>query len=175
MTTWIVIAAAVVVVLIAVGIILSATRRHRLRSKFGPEYDRAKNRELRGREKRVDELDILPLTAVARQRYVNQWQSVQGRFVDHPSNCVRDADALVMTVMHERGYPMEDFDQRSADVSVDHPHVVQNYRAAHAISMANEHGKAGTEDLRQAMVHYRTLFEELLGDPSEGAQDRRVS
>lgn len=170
---YIVIAAVVVFVIIAIAV--SAARRRRLRSRFGPEYDRAKNSDLRQREKRVEELDIVPLSTVARQRYMSQWQAVQSRFVDHPSNAVRDADTLVTTVMHERGYPMDRFEQRAANISVDHPRVVDNYRAAHAISLASDNDAASTEDLRQAMVHYRTLFEELLDDGAEGAQDRRVS
>jgi predicted nucleic acid-binding protein len=172
MPLWGYIAIAAAVVILLIVFVATAVRRRHLRSRFGPEYDRAKNSDLRKREKRVDELDIVPLSAVARQRYMNQWQSLQSRFVDHPSNAVRDADALVATVMNERGYPVDDFEQRSADISVDHPRVVQNYRAAHAISLASDHGQASTEDLRQAMVHYRTLFEDLLGDD---AQDRRVS
>src|SRR5204862_8220126 len=98
----------------------------------------------------------------ARERYRAEWQAAQPRFVDEPAGAVTQADRLVIQVMSDRGYPMEDFEQRSADISVDHPHVVDDYRAAHAISMANEHGRASTEDLRQAMVHYRRLFEDLL-------------
>jgi hypothetical protein len=101
---------------------------------------------------------------------------VQARFVDRPSDAVREADVLVTKVMQERGYPVENFEQRSSDISVDHPHVVDNYRAAHGISMADQQGKASTEDLRQAMVHYRSLFDELLGDrPRQEDAGRRVS
>ncbi len=171
--TYIVIAAAAVLLIVVLA--TTMFRRRHLRSRFGPEYERAKNSDLRKREKRVDELDIVPLSAVARQRYMTQWTALQARFVDHPSNAVRDADALVGTVMNERGYPVDNFDQRAADISVDHPKVVEKYRAAHAISLASDHGEASTEDLRQAMVHYRTLFEDLLGDDADAAQDRRVS
>jgi len=160
------------VFLVIVAIVGTAVRRRRLRSKFGPEYDRAKNSELRQREKRVDGLDIVPLSAIARQRFSNQWELVQGRFVEDPAGAVREADGLVATVMNERGYPMDTFDQRSADISVDHPRVVENYRAAHAITLASEKEVASTEDLRQAMVHYRTLFEDLLDDATP---ERRVS
>ena len=167
---WVLIAVVIVVVIGAV--VMSAWRRRRLRSRFGPEYDRARAErgrfgaasDLKGRQKRREELDIVPLSGAARERYTEQWQAVQARFVDDPSNAAREADGLVSTVMRERGYPVENFDQRSADVSVDHPHVVDNYRAAHAISLANEHGKASTEDLRQSLIHYRALFDELLGD-----------
>ena len=172
MPVWAYVVIAVVVFVVIVAVIGSAFRRRRLRGRFGPEYDRAKNSELRKREKRVDKLDIVPLSSVARQRYVGQWETVQTRFVDDPKSAVREADALVTTVMNERGYPMDNFDTRAADISVDHPNVVENYRAAHAISLAADHGQATTEDLRQAMVHYRTLFEELLGDEQP---QRRVS
>ena len=101
-------------------------------------------------------------TPAARQRYSDEWQNTQARFVGEPAAAVRQADVLVISVMRDRGYPMEDFDQRSADISVDHPQVVHNYRAAHAISMANDHGRASTEDMRQALVYYRSLFDELL-------------
>src|SRR5207249_880388 len=145
----------------------------RMQSRFGPEYDRAVSEtgsqrkatsELSQREKRRRERNIVPLSSAARERYSVQWQSVQARFVDQPSEAVGEADGLVMAVMQERGYPMESFDQRSADISVDHPRVVDNYRAAHGISLANQQGQASTEDLRQAMVHYRSLFDELLGE-----------
>ncbi len=172
MPVWAYVVIAVAVFLLIVGFVVSAMRRRGLRERFGPEYDRAKNSELRQREKRVDQLDIVPLSSVARQRYANQWQTVQTQFVDDPASAVRAADALVTTVMNERGYPMDTFDQRTADISVDHPRVAENYRAAHAISLASDNGQATTEDLRQAMVHYRTLFEELLGDEEP---ERRVS
>src|SRR5438445_11636612 len=178
---WLLVVIGVVVLALIVTVIASATRRRRRRSRFGPEYDRTREEkgrfgttsELRGREKRRQELEIVELSGAARQRYTQQWQTVQTAFVDRPSDAVRDADGLVTTVMRERGYPIENFEQRSADVSVDHPNVVQNYRAAHAISLANGHARASTEDLRQAMVHYRALFEELLGDTD--TRERRVS
>jgi hypothetical protein len=110
----------------------------------------------------VDSLHIRPLDLEARDEFARQWRDAQARFVDEPAQAVAIADRLVAEVMRERGYPVEDFEQREADISVDHPRVVQNYRAGHALSMAAQQGRAGTEDLRQAMVHYRSLFEDLL-------------
>ncbi len=179
---WIVIAVAVIVVIAVVAwAIASRKRSERLRSRFGPEYDRTMTEadsrrraesELEARRKRREELDIRPLTPASRQRYADEWRTVQARFVDDPGGAVGQADALVIQVMAERGYPMEDFGQRAADISVDHPRVVEDYRAAHGISMANDHGRASTEDLRQAIVHYRSLFEDLL---EEDQGDRRVA
>jgi len=149
-------------------------RSDRLRQAFGPEYDRVVSTtgdqrgaesELESRQKRRARLDIRPLSAAARGRYAEAWRDAQGRFVDSPSDAVGEADQLVILVMRERGYPIEDFETRAGDISVDHPGVVENYRAAHAVSQANDRGEAETEDLRQAMVHYRTLFEVLLGIP----------
>ena len=169
---WIVIAVAAVVV---VGLVLWSalrTRRTRtLKEGFGPEYERTvadapskreAEAELRERQKRREELDVKPLEPEARDRYADSWQATQARFVDDPGGAIAEADVLIQQVMRERGYPVEDFEQRAADVSVDHPEVVNNYRAAHGISVAHEREKATTEDLRQAMVHYRSLFDELL-------------
>jgi hypothetical protein len=174
---WVIIVVAVIAVIALVA--LSAARRRKVQSRFGPEYGRAVEEtgssrratsELRQREQRRKELNIVPLSPAARERHTEHWQMVQARFVDSPAGAVREADALVSSVMQERGYPMEDFDQRSADISVDYPHVVENYRAAHGISLANEQEQATTEDLRQAMVHYRSLFEELLGESATVTQ-----
>jgi hypothetical protein len=168
--------------LIGIGVVLACllviwsvftTRRRRagLQSTFGPEYDRtvadAPSRreaesDLAARRDRRDELDIRPLDEPTQQRYSEKWRRTQERFVDDPPGAVGEADDLIMQVMRDRGYPVEDFEQRASDVSVDHPEVVSNYRAAHGISVANERGKASTEDLRTAMVHYRALFTELL-------------
>ena len=165
-----------VVAVVAVGSIvwmLSKRRREALQERFGPEYERtvrerdsrrAAESELQHREKRREELDIRPLAPVARARYVDEWGGVQAKFVDDPNTAVLDANGLVLRVMGDRGYPMEEFEQRAADISVDHPGVVENYRAAYRIAVLDGDGRAGTEDLRQAMVHYRSLFEELLGD-----------
>jgi len=175
---WIVIAVAVVLVLAAVAWAVASNRRRKeLQEGFGPEYDRtvaeAPSRreaeaDLRERRDRHDEFDIRPLSADARERYTREWETTQARFVDDPEAAIRDADDLIQSVMRERGYPVEDFDQRAADLSVDHPEVISNYRAAHGISIANERGNASTENLRTAMVHYRELFEELLEtEPAE--------
>jgi hypothetical protein len=177
---WILIAIGVV----AVGLLIAwrgiaARRRRGLQQTFGPEYDRtvadaASRREaeseLAERQKRREELEIKPLDPAARERYRREWQRAQERFVDDPPGAVGEANRLIQDVMRERGYPVQDFEQRAADVSVDHPEVVSNYRAAHGISVANERGKATTEDLRTAMVHYRSLFAELLeAEPAEKA------
>jgi hypothetical protein len=163
----------VVVVVALVAVLVSQRRRtQRLQDRFGPEYERTVAREgdrrsaesrLAEREKRRRELDIVELDPAARTRYLEAWRATQGKFVDDPAGATREADTLVATVMRERGYPVDDFDQRAADISVDHPKVAEDYRAAHAISQANEEGLATTDDLRQAFVHYRSLFVELLG------------
>src|SRR5205085_11976486 len=142
-----------------------------LRQKFGPEYKRAVDQygdqrkaeaELAEREKRVRKLDIRGLTADEQNKFSDNWKKTQARFVDAPSPAVSEADGLVKELMLARRYPVGEFEQRAADISVDHPDVVNNYRAAHEIADRNKSGKATTEDLRQAMVHYRSLFEELL-------------
>ncbi len=174
MPVWLWIVIAVVVVLAAAAAAYLAyvqRRRARLREGFGPEYDRTladaptrreAEEELLERQKRRDELDIRPLSPGGRERYASQWEATQARFVDDPEGAIGDADDLIQEVMRERGYPVEDFDQRAADLSVDHPHVVEHYRAGHAIRRRHVHGEATTEELRQAFVHYRALFEELL-------------
>jgi hypothetical protein len=169
---WIAIAVmAVIVVALIVWAVVRRRRTDALRDRFGPEYDRAVTEEggrragesaLSDRVRRRDELNIRDLAPATADRYRSDWQNVQARFVDEPSDALAQADRLIGDVMRERGYPMDDFDQRSADVSVDHPEVVDDYRAGHAISMANDQGVASTEDLRQAMVHYRSLFERLV-------------
>jgi len=172
--------ALVVLVLIAVVAwsVMRGRRSQRLQQRFGPEYDRTvrtagdrrgAESELESRLEHRSGLTIRPLAPAARDRYAEAWRGAQGRFVDSPPDAVHEADQLVIVVMRERGYPIDDFETRAGDVSVDHPEVVENYRAAHAISQASEQGDAQTEDLRQAMVHYRTLFERLLGG-SDGQQ-----
>jgi hypothetical protein len=175
---WIVIAVAALVVLaIVVYAALSSRRRTGLREGFGPEYDRAvaespsrrqAEAELAERRKRHDELELQPLSRESRSRYLRDWDAAQARFVDDPDGAIGEADALIQDVMRERGYPVEDFDQRAADLSVEHGEVVENYRAAHAISRRSVRGEASTEDQRQAFVHYRALFEALLetGEPA---------
>lgn len=166
---------AAVILIVAIALIWMLVRRgrsQRLKSKFGPEYDRtvqqAGNRgkaekDLESRQKRREGLEIKPLDPGLRERYAREWQQVQADFVDAPSDAVRRADQLVTQVMRERGYPTDNFEQRTSDVSVDHPRVVEDYRAAQKISMANRENKASTEDLRLAMKHYRSLFDDLLG------------
>ena len=169
---WIVIAIAALVLLgVIVWVVLARQRRDHLRERFGPEYDRAVSdrdsrraaeAELERREEKRERLDIVPLSPESREEYLRSWRDVQAGFVDEPSQAVGEADRLVTEVMRERGYPMDEFDQRVADLSVDHAYVVEHYRAAHAINLQNENGGASTEELRQAVVHYRALFEELL-------------
>lgn len=166
----------IVVIAVAVGALAAwffFRRRHtaRLRDSFGPEYHRTvtqtgkrkdAERELEHRQERVSQLDIRPLPPGEGERFARDWQQVQKRFVDEPPGAVNDADHLVTQLMQRRGYPMADFEQRAADLSVDHPRVVQNYRAGHALAARVRDGGASTEELRQAMVHYRTLFDDLL-------------
>ena len=168
---WIIVVLIAVAVVGAVWWIGSRRRSARLRERYGPEYDRAMSRadtpaeaeaELEAREVRRAKLDIRPLEPDERERFVLEWKDVQAKFVDDPTGTVGAADRLVSEVMLARGYPMDDFERRAADVSVDHPRVVENYRAAHGVYRATEEGNAGTEDLRKAFVHYRALFEELL-------------
>lgn len=177
MEGWTLIALIAVVVLIGAAltwVVLEGQRRKRLRARFGSEYDNTVRRsggrlraesELEAREKRVKEYEIRPLAPETRARFAEEWRLIQGRFVDRPSLAVAEADTLVTEVMHTRGYPMSNFEQRAADISVDHPHVVEHYRAARTIAVRSERGNATTEELRQAMVHYRTLFEDLLETP----------
>ena len=148
-------------------------RSARLRQQFGPEYEqtigdvgdrRRAEAELSERRARVERLKIVPLAREDAQALGLRWQQVQARFVDDPTDAVRQANSLVNDTMHKRGYPIDNFEQRAADVSVDHPQVVSNYRDARAIAVKNEEGRASTEDLRQAIVHYRALFADLLED-----------
>lgn len=178
--TGIVIAAVVVVVLLAV-VAWQARRTKTLRSRFGPEYDqtvqdadsrRRAERDLQERAKRRDELEIRDLSPAAAQRYQEQWLNVQQQFVDTPAQSVHDAQALVTTVMRERGYPTESEDERAAMLSVDHSEVMDNYRSATDIDGRGQAGTATTEELRQAMQHYRTLFDRLLGEAAVVSQRR---
>jgi hypothetical protein len=165
----------VVVVVAAVVIAGSLTmRRRRLQQRFGPEYDRAvqsadsrhqAEAELAEREKRVRSLDIRPLDPAARDRYTSQWMAVQEQFVDSPAQSVTSAQALITTVMAERGYPTEDPGQIEADLSVEHAATIDQFRTAQELSGRAADGTASTEDLRLAMVHYRALFRDLLGEP----------
>jgi hypothetical protein len=178
--------AVAVVLLIVVAIALYMRKRKNttteLRDRFGPEYDRAVRQhgserkaeaKLADRETRVDLLKIRDLEVAERERYVAQWQAVQSRFVDYPKGAVTEADELVCSLMKTRGYPVTDFDQRAADISVDHPLVVENYRSAHDIALRLGRGEASTEDMRNAMIHYRSLFDELVQVQTVG--DKRVA
>jgi hypothetical protein len=179
--TYIIIGAIIVAAIIA-AIVFAAVRAARsreLEKRFGPEYERAvkergdraaAERDLSARAARVKKFHIEELPAGAKERYAEEWRSVQSRFVDKPREAVVDADHLVVAVMRDRGYPMENFEQRTADISPDHPEVVEDYRLAHGIAVRSERGEVSTEDLRQAMQHYRTLFNDLLG-----TDERRTS
>jgi len=173
-TTWLIAGGVVVIVLIAALIALTIRKRNseKLKSRFGPEYSRALEKssnqkeaeaELSDRQKRVEGYDIKPLEAADRARFLEAWRAVQAQFVDDPNQAVTEADKLLAEVMAARGYLVGDFEQRSADLSVDHAAVVTNYRTGHDIAVRHAIGEANTEDLRQAMVAYRSLFDELVG------------
>jgi hypothetical protein len=173
MATWLWIAIVIVVVLIALAAAMAARRRRTmaLRERFGPEYDRAvgaredqraAEADLRSRERERARLDIKPLSGAARARYTEEWHVIQQSFVDQPEEATTAGYDLVNRVMEERGYPMRDFDARADLVSVDHPDVAENYRVAHGIHGRARQHQASTEDLREALLRYRSLFEELL-------------
>lgn len=174
---WVLIAIAIVVVLaVVIWQGLARRRTGRLQRRFGPEYNRAlgtaesrreAEAELQAREERREQLEIRPLSPAARDRYLRDWQTTQAQFVDDPRGAVAHADGLIRSVMADRGYPVEDFDQRAADISVDHPQVVEHYREGHRLARASAHGDDSTEALRQGMRHYRTLFEELVESPGD--------
>jgi hypothetical protein len=173
-------AVAVIVAIVVIAWLYGRRRRATsagLRERFGPEYERAVQQhgserkaelKLADREKRVEKLNIRDLDATERERFSSEWQLVQSRFVDYPKGAVTEADELVSSLMKARGYPVAHFDQRAADISVDHPRVVENYRSAHGIALRLGRGEATTEELRTAMIHYRSLFEELVqGTPDK--------
>jgi hypothetical protein len=185
MDTWVwIVIAIVVVAAIALVVWMTAVRRRTatLQDQFGSEYDRtvrlsdsrreAEN-ELMARRERREALDIRPLSESARDRYADAWRDVQAGFVDEPAASLVEANRLVLIVMRERGYPMDDFEQRIADISVDHADVVEHYRAANAISADAADERMTTEDLRQGLVHYRALFTELLGPDEEQLRQAR--
>ena len=173
----IVIALVVIALVVIAAIAFMASRKRRtqkLKERFGPEYDRVVREEgdprkaevvLAFRAKRREKFHIRSLSAADRASYTMRWKEVQARFVDDPQGAVTVADSLVTDVMQARGYPIGEFEQRAADLSVDYPRIVDNYRAGHDIALRHSAGKASTEDLRQAMVHYRALFQELLEEP----------
>jgi hypothetical protein len=177
----IIVIALIVVIGVAVWLYSQQRKTKELRGSFGPEYERAVHEtgdrgkaeaELEGRKERVEQLKIRALEPREREQFAERWKSAQAQFVDDPNGAIKDADRLVAEVMQVRGYPVGEFEQRAADVSVEHPTVVEHYRSAHAIAQQNEQGSAQTEDLRQAMVHYRALFEDLL-ETSEAATEVR--
>lgn len=172
---WILIAAAIIVVIAVVILAVRSgggrKRSEQLKQHFGPEYDRtvhrtgdpkAAEKELAARARKRDKLDIVALSPVARNDFELRWAQMQTEFVDDPARAVGTADLLVTEVMRQRGYPVDDFDRRAADISVDHPHIAENYRAAHSIHTAQQRGEIDTERQREAFVHYRALFERLL-------------
>jgi hypothetical protein len=169
---WILIAAAAVVLVALVAwSMLKRKRTKQLQDRFGPEYDRTTKRaeskraaesELAARQARHEKLEIRPLSTSARQSYADRWQTVQAQFVDSPARAVASADELIQSVMDDRGYPVDDFDSRAADISVDHPEVVENYRQGHRLALKSADGEGSTEELRQAMRNYRALFDELV-------------
>jgi len=174
MSTGALVAIIVVVIVVAAVVIvaMAAARRRRLQRRFGPEYDRVVGErgsqlkaesELAGRERRIRSLEIRPLGDTARANYASSWRTIQEQFVDQPENAVVKAQALVTTVMKDRGYPLEGHDQMLADLSVEHAGTLEQYRLAHTISQSVARGQASTEDLRQAMIKYRALFSDLLG------------
>jgi hypothetical protein len=173
-TTYLIIA--VVLVLVIVGVILGAIfssrkRSQRFHDKFGPEYDRTvktmgnqkkAQTEMDDRQKHVDTLNIRPLSIGERDHYLADWTAIQAKFIDQPGQATVEADHLIMEVMQKRAYPVSDFEQRAADISVNYPALVSNYRLAREIAIKNEHHQADTEELRQALIYYRSLFDELL-------------
>ena len=185
---WILIAACVVIVVAAVLVAASfASRRkktERLKQHYGHEYERlvsqtgdqkAAETELTARERKRQQLDIVPLTPSALADFTTRWHQVQTGFVDNPATAVGVADRLVTEVMRERGYPVDDFDRRAADISVDHPEIVDNYRAAHGIHLSQQHGDVSTEQQREAFVHYRALFEKLLKTSTNNHSSKEAS
>ena len=182
MDTGLLITILVVVAVVAVVAVFLGQRRRteRLRQDFGPEYQRTVARtgdqrsaeaDLAARQQRRKEFTIVALEPAARHRYLETWRATQARFVDDPAGATQQADRLVAEVMRDRGYPVDDFEQQAADVSVDHPQVAENYRAAHAVYQANEQGLASTDDLREAFVHYRSLFAQLLDVEDDGHKE----
>jgi hypothetical protein len=183
---WILIAAVAVVVVVAavvgISMISFRTKTKRLKQHYGPEYERVVDetgsekgavRELTTRERKHDKLDIVPLTPAALSNFTAGWQEVQASFVDNPASAVGAADRLVTEVMRERGYPVDDFDRRAADISVEHPEIVDNYRAAHGVHVIEQ--EADTEQQREAFVHYRALFEKLLEAPTDNEASQEAS
>lgn len=183
--SWIIVAIVVVAIIAIVAWAWSRSRRSaHLKDRFGPEYDHAiahqggKGRaeaELAKREKRVEKLDIRPLEPAQRDDFIARWKDVQARFVDDPPRAVHFADELLTEVMKARGYPTADFEERAGDISVDHPKVVEHYRTAHDIANRHARGQASTEDLRQAMIHYRALFDVLVNEDVPASRESELT
>lgn len=184
--SWDVLGTVVIIALLAIvaWFVYRRNESHSLIDRFGPEYGRTVDEfgsrpkaeaELKARARRVAKLDIVPLTQADAEHFAVEWRAVQARFVDNPKGAVAEADRLVRELMQKRGYPMGDFERRAADISVDHPHVVDHYRAAQAVAVLDRRGEADTEALRKAVMHYRALFDELLEVRPDGrvAQDTR--
>jgi hypothetical protein len=179
---WILIAVAAVAIIAALAWgSMKQRRTKQLQSQFGPEYDRtvesAENKreaesELAARKERREQIQVRPLSSSARERYTSQWHSVQAQFVDSPEAAVASADQLIQSVMADRGYPVDDFETRAADISVDHPQVVENYRQGHRLAENSAEGDGSTENLRQAMRHYRSLFDELVESDADEPMTR---
>jgi hypothetical protein len=180
-STQVAVTVVVVLVILAVGAaVWFLTRRRKLQQRFGPEYDRAVaegdsrlavERQLRERERRHAKLELRELDPQSRERHAASWDEIQSRFLDDPASAVRDADELVTRLVAERGYPTGDYDEQLTHLSVEHARTLGHYRDAHEISVANDRGEATTEQLRQALVHYRTLFADLLGAAPGTAQN----
>lgn len=173
----------IIVIVVVVAVVLGAllvrreSQRKHLREKFGPEYDRVleenespreADRELASREKRIAGLDIKPLSPEVREQYTQQWSMIQAQFVDRPAPAVAEADRVLVALMAERGYPTEGYEQQLSDLSVHHSRTLEHYRAAHETMQGHQEAEKSTEDLRDAMVRYRTVFEDLLTEGSDG-------
>jgi hypothetical protein len=184
-TNLILIGVVVLALLVVAGwLILRRRETQTLEKRFGPEYNRAVDElgsrakaeaELKARQKRVEQLHIMPLAPADASRFSEAWRALQGRFVDNPKGVLTEADQLVRDLMQKRGYPMGDFDRRAADISVDHPAVVDHYRAAHEIALRDRRGEVDTEGMRQAVIHYRALFAELLEVEPPRTQEPRTA
>jgi hypothetical protein len=168
--TVVVLVVVAVAIVVACALLLKARKSQRLRSRFGPEYGRTVQQtgsrtqaeaKLERLEKRVERYHLRPLSPEARVNFIEEWRKVQARFVDDPRAALTEADRLIEKIMGARGYPTAEFEMRAADISVDHPGVVEHYRAGHEIALRHAQGRANTEDMRLAMIHYRTLFDDL--------------
>jgi hypothetical protein len=180
---WVLVVAAIVAAVAAVAwYAWDRRRRKRLREGFGPEYERTVSeygdrrkaeRDLERRQERIEKLDLRPLSEQERRHFTESWGSTQARFVDEPTEAIREADHLITEAMRARGYPMSDWEQRADDLSVEHPQVVEHYRSSHEVAVMAERGEATTEQLRQAMQHYRAVFSEVVDPESRSEAEHR--